>query len=102
MLAKAHIFNKESEQAIETMKQVCLGGPGHYLGSAQTLYLMQRDYVYPKIADRLSPKEWMEVGKPDLLENTIKRKREILDAPRKNIIDPVTDKEIRRKFKIHF
>jgi trimethylamine--corrinoid protein Co-methyltransferase len=88
--------------SIETMKQVCLGGPGHYLGSSQTLHLMQRDYVYPKLADRLSPKEWAEVGKPDLIENAIKRKREILDAPRKAIIDPVADKAIRKRFNIHF
>ena len=70
--------------------------------ASQTLHLMQRDYVYPKLADRLSPKEWAEVGKPDLIENAIKRKREILDAPRKAIIDPVADKAIRKKFNIHF
>lgn len=87
--------------SIEVMKQVCLDGPGHYLGSEQTLNLMQRDYVYPAIADRLSPKEWMEVGKPDLVENAIKRKREILDAPAKQLIDPIADKLIREKFNIH-
>ncbi len=78
--------------SIDAMKKVCLGGPGHYLGSEQTLHLMQRDYVYPKIADRLSPKEWAEVGKPDLVQNAIKRKNEILGAPRKPIIDPMIDK----------
>ena len=91
----------EDSVSLDTMKEVCLGGPGHYLGSAQTLNLMQRDYVYPAIADRLSPKEWAEVGKPDLIEQAIKRKRQILDAPRKPIIDPVVDREIRKKFCIH-
>ena len=76
-------------------------GPGHYLGSEQTLNLMERDYVYPRLADRLSPKEWAEVGKPNLIENAIKTKNEILDAPRKTIIDPIVDKAIREKFKIH-
>ena len=33
--------------SIEAMKQVCLGGPGHYLGSDQTLKLMQTEYIYP-------------------------------------------------------
>ncbi|MCB1385285.1 MAG: trimethylamine methyltransferase family protein [Nitratireductor sp.] len=88
--------------SIETMKEVCLGGPGHYLGSSQTLSLMQRDFVYPKIADRLSPKEWAEVGKPELIAEAIKRKRQILDAPRKAIIDPVADKAVRAKYRIHF
>ena len=91
----------EDSVSLDTMKEVCLGGPGHYLGSSQTLNLMQRDYVYPAIADRLSPKEWAEVGKPDLIEQAIKRKRQILDAPRKANIDPVADKEIRKKFRIH-
>lgn len=91
----------EDSVSLDTMKEVCLEGPGHYLGSSQTLELMQRDYVYPAIADRLSPKEWAEVGKPDLLEQAIKRKREILDAPRKANIDPVVDNEIRKKFAIH-
>ncbi len=88
--------------SIDAMKKVCMGGPGHYLGSEQTLHLMQRDYVYPRIADRLSPKEWAEVGKPDLVQNAIKRKNEILNAPRKPIIDPMLDKQIREKFNIHF
>jgi len=87
--------------SIDAMKKVCMGGPGHYLGSEQTLHLMQRDYVYPKIADRLSPKEWAEVGKPNLVQNAIKRKNEILAAPRKPIIDPLVDKAIRKAFNIH-
>jgi len=43
--------------SIEAMKEVCLGGPGHYLGSDQTLRLMQTEYIYPKAANRMSPKE---------------------------------------------
>jgi trimethylamine--corrinoid protein Co-methyltransferase len=92
----------EESVSLETMKKVCLGGPGHYLGSEQTLHLMQRDYVYPKLADRLSPKEWAEVGKPDLVKNAIKRKNEILNAPLKTIIDPLVDKEVRKRFNIYF
>ena len=37
---------------------------GHYLGSGQTLELMQTEYIYPKSANRMSPKEWNEAGKP--------------------------------------
>jgi trimethylamine--corrinoid protein Co-methyltransferase len=88
--------------SIEAMKEVCLGGPGHYLGHGQTLSMMQSEYVYPRLGDRLSPKEWAEVGKPDLLANARKRKREILDAPKKPVIDPAVDAAIREKFRIHF
>jgi trimethylamine---corrinoid protein Co-methyltransferase len=87
--------------SIETMRNVCMDGPGHYLGHAQTLSVMQTEYIYPRIADRMSPKEWVEVGKPDLIERAIAVKKKILGAPRRQIIDMVTDMEIREKFKIH-
>ncbi len=91
----------EDSVSLEAMKSVCLGGPGHYLGHEQTLSIMQTEYVYPELADRTSPKEWAEIGKPVLIEKAIERKRAILDAPREVIIDPATDAEIRSKFNIH-
>ncbi|OZA08650.1 MAG: hypothetical protein B7Y02_12455 [Rhodobacterales bacterium 17-64-5] len=83
------------------MKQVCLGGPGHYLGSDQTLKLMQTEYIYPAVANRMSPKEWNEAGKPLLLDRAIQRKNDIL-ARSGNVIDPSIDAAIRAKFNIHF
>ena len=53
--------------ALDQMRQVCLGGPGHYLGTDQTLARMQSDYQYPALGDRTSPKEWAEIGKPNLV-----------------------------------
>ena len=91
----------EDSVSLEAMKSVCLGGPGHYLGHNQTLAIMQTEYVYPELADRTSPKEWAEIGKPDLVEKAIERKRAILDAPKDQIIDPAIDVEIRKRFKIH-
>ena len=64
--------------SLDAMKEVCLGGPGHYLGSDQTLKLMQTEYIYPKCGNRMSPKEWNEAGKPLLLDTAIARKNEIL------------------------
>ena len=86
---------------LETMRDVCLKGPGHYLGSEQTLGLMQTEYIYPAIADRSSPKEWEENNKPDLLTNATARKEEILSAPSEASFDPITDAAIRARFKIH-
>ncbi len=86
---------------IETMRAVCLGGPGHYLGQPQTLSLMETEYVYPAISDRSSPKEWEEQGKPDLLKNATKRKEEILATRSAARFDPVLDAEIRKRFNIH-
>lgn len=86
---------------LETMRDVCLNGPGHYLGSEQTLGLMQTEYIYPAIADRTSPKEWEEQGKPDLLRNATARKDEILAKPSDVAFDPAKDAEIRARFNIH-
>jgi trimethylamine--corrinoid protein Co-methyltransferase len=91
----------EDTTSIEAMKAVCLGGPGHYLGSEQTLGLMQTEYIYPTVGNRMSPKEWGEAGKPMLLDTAIRRKNEIL-ASAGSQIDPAIDKAIREKFNIYF
>ena len=86
--------------AVEVMRNICLEGPGHYLGSEQTLSLMQTEYVYPALADRSSPKEWEELGRPDLLANAVARKEAILSEPSKAVFDPVKDRSIRDTFDI--
>jgi trimethylamine--corrinoid protein Co-methyltransferase len=87
--------------ALEQIREVCLGGPGHYLGTDETLARMQIDYVYPALADRTSPKEWAEVGKPDLVEQAKKRKEEILAKPSAAAFDPALDTALREAFSIH-
>ena len=52
--------------SLDAMRDVCLDGPGHYLGHDATIKVMQSEYVYPQLADRSSPKEWEENEKPDL------------------------------------
>ncbi|QIE57712.1 trimethylamine methyltransferase family protein [Pikeienuella piscinae] len=87
--------------SLETMRAVCLGGPGHYLGSPQTLALMQTEYVYPRLGDRTSPKEWAEIGKPDLIARAKKDKERILSNHFPRYIDVTTDREIRAAHRIH-
>ncbi len=91
----------EDSTSIEAMKAVCLGGPGHYLGSDQTLNLMQTEYIYPTLGNRMSPKEWGEADRPMLLDKAIERKNEIL-ANAKIQIDPALDAEIRADYNIYF
>ncbi len=91
----------EDSVNLDVMRSVCLGGPGHYLGSEQTLNLMQTEYVYPALGDRTSPKEWEEIGKPDLLKKAIARKEQILSGPSTAAFDPETDAQIRAAFNIH-
>ena len=85
---------------LEVMKQVCLEGPGHYLGSEQTLRLMQSEYIYPDIADRTSPKEWEERQKPDLIEQAIQRKNEILTAADTPLFDPAVKDAITARWEM--
>jgi trimethylamine--corrinoid protein Co-methyltransferase len=87
--------------SLETMRAVCLGGPGHYLGSDQTLSRMQTDYIYPALGDRSSPKEWEEKGKPDLLKKATAKKLDILSRPSTAEFAPDVDQAIRAKFPIH-
>ncbi len=87
--------------ALDQMADVCLNGPGHYLGTDQTLGRMQTDHVYPTLGDRTSPKEWAENEKPDLIEKAIKRKNEILSEKSNALLDPQIDAAIREKFAIH-
>ncbi|WP_147105786.1 trimethylamine methyltransferase family protein [Tateyamaria sp. syn59] len=87
--------------ALDQIAQVCMGGPGHYLGTEQTLSRMQSDCVYPTFGDRTSPKEWAEQDKPDLVAKATARKEQILASRPAAAFDPALDAEIRAKFAIH-
>ena len=91
----------EDSVSIDVMRSVCLEGPGHYLGSDQTLKLMQTEYIYPSVGDRMSPKEWVEAGKPGLLDRASRRKDEILAAAGP-LLPPELDQAVREKYEILF
>ncbi len=91
----------EDSVSIDAMKSVCLDGPGHYLGTDQTLALMQTEYVYPTCGNRMSPKEWQEANRPLLLDRVTQRKEEILaNAPCQ--LAPDVDAAIRSTYNIYF
>ncbi|SFE69613.1 trimethylamine---corrinoid protein Co-methyltransferase [Sulfitobacter brevis] len=87
--------------ALDQMRQVCIGGPGHYLGTEATLSRMEVDHVYPRLGDRTSPKEWAEKDKPDLIAKAVARKQEILGQRAAARFDPNTDQKLRQAFNIH-
>jgi trimethylamine---corrinoid protein Co-methyltransferase len=90
----------EESLSVASITDVCLNGPGHYLGHSQTLNLMQREYHYPVIGDRTSPKEWAEVGKPDIVETAIRKKKEVLGSYFPEYIPAAVDEAIRAKHNI--
>jgi trimethylamine--corrinoid protein Co-methyltransferase len=86
--------------SIDAMREVCIGGPGHFLGHAQTLELMQSEYLYPEVADRSSPKEWVERGAQDVLDRARIHTRALLAEHYPARIDAAVDREIRARFPI--
>ena len=91
----------EQTLSVDTMRDVCTTGPGHYLGHEQTLELMQREYLYPDLANRFSPKEWAELGKPDIVKLAVERKRRVLEEVYPEHLDGETDTWIRENYNIH-
>ena len=86
--------------SVEVIRDVCLNGPGHYLGHSQTLGLMQKDYVYPEVADRMSPKEWEEAKREVILDRAMKRTQEILASHHPRHIAPEIDAGLRAQFDV--
>ncbi|MEZ5926282.1 MAG: trimethylamine methyltransferase family protein [Hyphomicrobiaceae bacterium] len=85
---------------VEAIKSICIGGPGHFLGSEQTLSLMQKEYLYPAIGDRSSPKEWSERGKPGLIERAHARLSTILGERHPQHVSRKVDDAIRARFPV--
>jgi trimethylamine--corrinoid protein Co-methyltransferase len=88
----------EASLSIDAITDVCLNGPGHYLGHGQTLQLMQTEYVYPAVADRFSPKEWVEKGRPDILRRAVAEKRRILSTHFPRHVPKALDDRLRVRF----
>jgi trimethylamine--corrinoid protein Co-methyltransferase len=90
----------ENTLSLETIRDVCVGGPGHFLGHAQTINRMESDYFYPSLADRRTPQEWADAPDKDLLERARLRTQELLSHPAPNHISPEIDRDIRARFPI--
>jgi trimethylamine--corrinoid protein Co-methyltransferase len=86
--------------SVEVMRDVCIDGPVHYLGHDQTMRLMKRDYVYPQVGDRLSPKDWAEQGSTDIVERAKEKVGEILGSHYPGHIPNDVDEQIRQRLTI--
>ncbi len=86
--------------SLEVIRDVCIDGPGHFLGHSQTLDRMQSDYYYPDLADRRTPQDWADQGSPEILAEARQRTRELLsEAPPRHISAEI-DREIRQQYPI--
>ncbi len=73
-------------------------GEGHFLGHAQTMAAMERDYHWPRIADRDAPVTWAEKGAPDIWARAQDKARHILATHRPDYLGAATDGRIRERF----
>jgi len=90
--------NEESLSA--AVIEEVINGPGHFLGSQQTLDLMQKEYIYPDIADRETPDNWVDAGGRDALQVAHERAKEMLDTHWPDHIPTDIDRRIRDTFDI--
>ena len=85
--------------AVEVIKDV-IEGPGHFLGHPQTLEVMQTEYVYPLVGDRLSPDDWKDAGSLDVRVRANSKVLEILSSSLPSHISSDADSLIREMFPI--
>ena len=84
--------------SLDVFRDVCIDGPGHYLGFKQTLSLMQSEYIYPDLADRSGPKEWEEQGKPVLVNEARAKVTAILAQGDTEVLDAEIDARLLARF----
>lgn len=90
----------EDSLAFDVIREV-VHGPGHFLGHEQTLRVMQTEYVYPSVGDRLSPEDWSDAGALDVRARAHKQVNDILSRPRPSHLSKEADNLIRELFPIH-
>jgi len=83
----------------DSIRQAVLG-EGHFLGAAETLAVMETEYLYPNIADRRSPQAWADDDASDMLERARTRAAELYRGHFPDHLDPAVDHAIRERYPI--
>jgi trimethylamine---corrinoid protein Co-methyltransferase len=90
----------DTSLSVDTIDDVNTGGVGHYLGEAQTLDLMQTEYVYPKLSDRNTHMEWEEEGSLSILDRAKTYTNNVLENHHPEHLSAKVDDKIRETFNI--
>jgi trimethylamine--corrinoid protein Co-methyltransferase len=75
-------------------------GEGHFLGGQHTFSAMERDYVYPEMADRQNPKTWEDAGRVDAWSRAKAKAKAILQDHHPDYLSTAQDNAIRASFDI--
>lgn len=73
---------------------------GHFLGGAHTISAMERDYFYPKIADREPPITWTEKGRQDAWSRARVVANAILETHHPDYLSADAEARIRDEYNI--
>ena len=90
----------EESMAVDMIREVCLSGPGHYLGHEATLGQMKDGFYYPSLSDRSGMNDWLESGSRSILDHAAARARRILDSHFPEHVCAAADAEVRARFDI--
>ena len=85
--------------SVELIDQVCRG-EGHFLGTQQSLELMNSEYFYPHVSDRQRRDNWEADGGLDMRERARLKAKEILRTHHPEPIPAEIDAAIRGRFEI--
>jgi trimethylamine--corrinoid protein Co-methyltransferase len=75
-------------------------GAGHFLGGTETIAAMERDYFYPRYADRDAPITWAERGETDAWSRARIAARELLASHHPDYLPAEAEARIRGEFNI--
>ena len=73
---------------------------GHYLGAAQTMALMETEFVYPELADRSSPQDWIDAGSVTMWDRATQKVEKIRAEHQPYYIDRQADQKLRDNFPV--
>jgi trimethylamine---corrinoid protein Co-methyltransferase len=89
----------EETLSVDVIEQV-VNGDGHFLGTQQSLQLMNSEYYYPHTTDRQRREDWEEAGSLDARQRARLRAEEILQTHQPTGLDTAVDAAIRQRFEI--
>ena len=84
---------------LEMIERV-VGGEGHFLGTPQTLELMTKEFVYPRLGDRQSVDDWLESGAQTIWDRAIARVAQIRSQPAPDHLPARNEAAIRARLPI--
>ena len=90
----------EDTLGVATIRETVTTGEGHFLGGDHTMGAMERDYFYPKLANRDTPREWNDSGAPDAWGVAREKVQEILSAKEPEYVSADIEAAIRAKWNI--